>query len=576
MNTISLPEKTGDTAMQFALYFKEEWRPYFYLLWNKLRDGHICVPAAELNSAVIQDLFPDFEPDKTNAIEFISEGSVVRPVIQLNDKFYLHRYYYYETIILNKIKELVSYSPPEKTDLKKVSTVFGRPLLQDGEPDWQQVAAIASLQNNFTIITGGPGTGKTTTIATILQLLLQENPDKKVALAAPTGKAAARMAESLQEKASQFSKELETLVSRMEPSTIHRLLGSRKGSIHFKHNRQNPLNHDIIIIDESSMIDVALFAKLLDAVRPETQLILLGDKNQLASVEAGSLFGDLCNVPPRLNVFSPAFAELLKSVEDGFQPRTTDHPALLSDCIVELQKSYRFSSEAGIGRLSRIIINEDVKELENFLKQSDEVVKVDPEYRNDLFEEFILNFKSFIEEKDIGTALKKLNDCRVLCAVRDGYFGLYELNQRIESFLEKQKLIKCDRKFYENRPVIITRNNYSLNLFNGDSGIVRKNEAGELRVWFDINGKLTDFAPSLISGEETCFAITIHKSQGSEFDRILVLLPDYDSQILSKELVYTAITRARKNVLLQADAEVLKRAASRSVKRGSGLKERFQ
>lgn len=578
MNTISLPEKTGDPAMQFALYFKKEWRPYFYLLWNRLQDGHICVPEEDFSSETVKDLFPDFNPNAIDTSEFISTGEIVKPVIRINEKFYLHRYFYYETLILDKIRELTAYDNPQKIDLKEISSVFGRPLVENGNPDWQQVAAIASFQNNFTIITGGPGTGKTTAIASILQLLLQNNPGKKVALAAPTGKAAARMAESLQEKANLFSEELGALVNRMEPSTIHRLLGSRKGSIQFKHNRQNPLNHDIIIVDESSMIDVALFAKLLDAIRPQTKLILLGDKNQLASVEAGSLFGDLCSVPRRLNVFSRFFAKVLSSAEPAggyFWPEVTDEPSMLSDCIIELQKSYRFSSEAGIGKLSRIIINEDVKELREFLKNPDDVVKVDPDYRDDLFKDFILNFKNFIQEKDIGKALKKLNDCRVLCAVREGSFGLYELNRRIEFLLEKENLIHGDRKFYENRPVIITKNNYALNLFNGDTGIVRKNWQGELRVWFDINGILTDFSPSLISGEETCFAITIHKSQGSEFDRILVLLPDYDSQILSKELIYTAITRARKHVLLQADADVLIKAASRSVKRGSGLKERF-
>lgn len=566
-----------DTALQFAGYFKKEWQPYFYILWDKLQDGHICVPGTELEGEFIQSLYPGFKPDELTETAFVSDGMIAKPIVKLNNNYYLHRYFYFETVILQKIKELISHAREGKVDVKKVQEAFKRPVFKDGEPDWQQIAAVATLQNNFTIITGGPGTGKTTTIATILGVLLSDNPEKKVALAAPTGKAAARMAESLQEKAEQFPDNLKELVNRMEPSTIHRLLGSRKGSVHFKHNLSNPLNADVIIIDESSMIDVALFARLLDAIKPETKLILLGDKNQLASVEAGSLFGDLCNVPDQLNVFSRSFFNILQELNiKESDIAVTEQPSDLSDHIVELKKSYRFSSDAGIGKLSKIIIEEDSDALGSFILQGDDIVQIDPDFQEELFDNFITGFEDFISEKDISSALHRLNENRVLCAMREGGFGIYETNRRIESLLEKKKLIRCDNRFYENRPVMMTKNNYSLNLFNGDTGIVRKDKDGNLKVWFEVNGQLIDFSPALISNEETCFAITIHKSQGSEFDRILVLLPDYDTQVLSKELVYTAVTRARNHVLLQSDERVLKKAVTRSVKRGSGLKDRFK
>lgn len=567
MSSSQLISHSDDVALQFASYFDESWQPYLYLLWQKLQDGHICVSKSELKKEWVKHVFPDFDETKVNEDEFISEGTSAKPVIELNGKLYLQRYFNYETIIVNQIKELINNSAE--------ALPYGEPLMTEGEVDWQKVATAACLKNNFTIITGGPGTGKTTTVASILKLLLKKNPNYKVALAAPTGKAAARMAESLKERAEKLS-EIRDLFQRLEPSTIHRLLGSAKNSTHFKHDENNPLHYDIIIIDESSMIDVALFARLLRAVKKGTKLILLGDKNQLASVEAGSLFGDLCNVPEKLNVFSREFIDSITGKkEDGISLPSTTNPSLLSDHIVELQKSYRFSPEKGIGRLSSIVIHEDWERLENFLNVKDDVVQIDPDYSEDMFERFVLKFDQYLKEKDISTALKKMNDCRVLCALREGKFGLYEINRRIESILENKRVIRKTAEFYENRPVIITKNNYALGLFNGDTGIVRKDNEGNLKVWFELNGELTGFAPALISNAETSFALTIHKSQGSEFNEILIVLPDYDVPVLTKELVYTAITRAKNHVLLQTDKNVLKDTIKKSVKRGSGLKDRF-
>lgn len=567
MTDESLPAPTTDVALQFASYFPNCVQPCFYLLWQRLQEGHICVPKSELSGETIREVFPEFSGKDVNLKDFISDGSDVKPVIEYNGRLYLQRYFQYETTVVNKIKKLVSES--------SVIPHFKEAITVGQEPDWQKVAVAACLMSNFTIITGGPGTGKTTTVAAILNLLLTQNPKYKVALAAPTGKAAARMAESLKEHAERFPK-VKDLFLKMEPYTIHRLLGSVKKSIHFKHDSKNPLDEDIIIIDESSMIDIALFAKLLDAVKEGTRLILLGDKNQLASVEAGSLFGDLCSVPEKLNSFSKNF---IASVQD--RPRNssslpiTDTPSFLSDHIVELQKSYRFSADKGIGRLSRIVINEDTAALEAFLGSKDDVVEIDLQYKEELFKNFALKFGDYLKEKDISAALKKMNEHRVLCALREGYFGLYEINRRIENILEGKGFIKRTNEFYNNRPIIITKNNYALGLFNGDTGIVRKDDGGNLKVWFEINGELTGFAPALIGNTDTAFALTIHKSQGSEFSDILMILPDYEAPVLTKELVYTGITRAKNYVLLQTDETILKNTIQRSVKRGSGLKERF-
>lgn len=567
MTDESLPAPTADVALQFASYFPNRAQPCFYLLWQRLQEGHICVPKSELSGETIREVFPEFSGKDGNLKDFISDGSDVKPVIEYNGRLYLQRYFQYETTVVNKIKKLVSES--------FVTPHFKEAITVGNEPDWQKVAVAACLMSNFTIITGGPGTGKTTTVAAILNLLLTQNPKYKVALAAPTGKAAARMAESLKERAERFPM-VKDLFLKMEPYTIHRLLGSVKKSIHFKHDNKNPLDEDIIIIDESSMIDIALFAKLLDAVKEGTRLVLLGDKNQLASVEAGSLFGDLCSVPEKLNTFSKNFIVSVQNRPgNNSSLPITDTPSFLSDHIVELQKSYRFSADKGIGRLSRIVINEDTAALEAFLGSKDDVVEIDLQYKEELFKNFALKFGDYLKEKDILAALKKMNEHRVLCALREGYFGLYEINRRIENILEGRGFIKRTNEFYNNRPIIITKNNYALGLFNGDTGIVREDDGGNLKVWFEINGELTGFAPALIGNADTAFALTIHKSQGSEFSDILMILPDYEAPVLTKELVYTGITRAKNYVLLQTDETILKNTIQRSVKRGSGLKERF-
>lgn len=557
------------TAFQFASCFEPSWQPYFFVLWHKLQEGHVCVPEDEVRSEVVHSLFPDFDADKAPKQEFMSDGSVAQPLVLYNGRLYLHKYFVYETMIVDKIKELAG----RKTEARLQRSL---PVQTGQEPDWQQVAAAACLLSHFTIITGGPGTGKTTTVASILRLLLEENPSYRIALAAPTGKAAARMAESLKEKAQQFPADLQKQFNALEPSTIHRLLGSKKHSTRFVHHAKNPLNYDVIVIDESSMIDVAMFAKLLEATPSNARLIMLGDKHQLASVEAGSLFGDLCSVPGTLHSFSHAFANALKKLTGADVPLPhTSAPTLLNDHIVELRRSYRFSPEKGIGKFSRLLMHENPDALDEFLSSNDDVVEIDFTYDEHLFAGFAGAFKEYIEEEDITLALKKLNNARILCALREGAFGQYEINRRVESILEKEGLLRPGREFYAHRPVMITRNNYSLGLFNGDIGIVRADKDGRLKVWFEINGSLMGFAPALISSAETAFALTIHKSQGSEFDRVLILLPDYDVPVLTRELVYTAITRAKSYVLLQSSEAVLKSSTRRSVQRGSGIKDRF-
>lgn len=561
------------TSLQFAEYFPVNVRPYFYALWSKLKDGHICVPRLEIESENWSDVFPGFNNEE-DLSEFVSDGAKYTPIVESEGNLYLQRYFKYETTIIEKIKSFLeaAVNAEISADTKKL---FKELFPGNETTDWQAVAAAAALTQQFTIITGGPGTGKTRTVAFILALLFSENPELKVALAAPTGKAAARMAESIKNSSDKLPQTVQEKFKGLSPSTIHRLLGSIRNSIYFKHNSENPLPHDVIIIDESSMIDVALFAKLVEAVAPQSKLILLGDKNQLASVEAGSLFGDLCSLPEKLNQFGNNF---LKKITPLYESELTPAEKVIpiANHIVELQKSYRFDDSKGIGKLSRIVINEDTVGLNEFLRQPDDNITIDFDYKESLFEEFALGFREYIEEADIEKAIALLNKCRVLCATRDGNQGIYFANKRIESILEREKLIKCDGIVYHNMPIIITKNDYELGIYNGDTGIIRKNDKGYARAWIETESGIKEINPSLIKSSETAYAITIHKSQGSEFDYVAVLLPEYDSPILTKELVYTAITRAKQKVLIQSDKDILNLSVTRRVKRGSGLQDRFQ
>jgi len=587
----------SDVHQQFAEYFQTEpLKPYLYLLSKKLSEGHICVDLNKMDEEELTSAgYMNFLSKKDLLKEpLVSDGNEMKPVVLFNDRLYLQRYFHYETIILNRVKAFIeseqAQSKQRVEDLKKhadfikaqfENTVPG-PGKNDENINWPLAAAITGVLNNFTIITGGPGTGKTTTVAKILSILFTINPALKVALAAPTGKAAARMLESLKTAASAINI-LKSKIEALEPSTIHRLLTTIKNSPYFRHNGENSLNYDVVIVDESSMIDAALFAKLLDATGIGTKLILLGDKDQLASVEAGSLFGDLCRAQDKLNFFSKARAGLINSfitdparqINSHFIDDSSAHP--LFEHVIELKRSHRFSDDKGIGKFSKAIVQNNEPAIKDFFSNTDDQVLIDTTYSEKIFDDFISGYRAFVKEKDTAIALKKINKLRVLCAVREGEHGLYATNRKIEKYLQQQKLIRFTGDFYENRPIMVTSNNYDLQLFNGDIGIIRADENGVLKAWFEApSGEIRAVLPGYISHAETVYAMTIHKSQGSEFDEVLVSLPKgEDIAILTRELLYTAITRAKQKLIVQGSEPVVLKISNAIVDRGSGIVDRF-
>ncbi len=579
----------NDVHQQFADYFGvPDLKPYAYLLSKKLSEGHICLHLDKMGE------MPDGSAPLKSIRLVAKNGEDSQPFVLYQNRLYLQRYFRYETAFLQRLYQFLRAEKAVQQERLALLQAHAALIVQlfgaaahgnePQEPDWQLAAAITGVLHNFTIITGGPGTGKTTTVAKILALLYAINPTVKVALAAPTGKAAARMAESLRNTTLPVDAAITNKFRELAPSTIHRLLRQEPGTPYFRHNHDYPLSYDVVIVDECSMIDVALFAKLLDAIGPATRLILLGDKDQLASVEAGSLFGDLCQAQEKLNLFSAERLALINGFisDAGRQLPSTQitkddsHP--LFQHLVELRHSHRFTGDKGIGKFSKAVIGNNAAVLQEFLQAgADEQVVIDTAWLEQLFEQFIIGYQAFIAEQDTRLALQKMNALRVLCAIREGEQGLYAVNRRIEKYLHDKKIIRVNAEFYENRPLILTRNYYEHGLFNGDTGIIRPDANGQLMAWFeDSTGALKAVLPGYLTQAETVFAMTIHKSQGSEFNEVLVVLPkQVDTALLTRELLYTAVTRARKRVYVQGSAAVVLSAAQRFVERASGIAGRL-
>lgn len=510
-----------------------------------------------------------------------------RPLI-LDDRsrLYLYRYFEYQDKLARLILERACDDGHE-LDIPLLREGLGRLFPEDGTQDvnWQKIAAVVALCKRFCVVTGGPGTGKTTTVAKIIALILEQAGNKRVriALAGPTGKAASRLKEAIKSAKEGLNCE-DTIKDAIpvEASTIHRLLGSIHGSPYFRYNAQNVLPFDVVIVDEASMVDMALMSKLVQAMPQQARLILLGDKEQLASVEAGAVLGDICDSGTEHGI-SGAFRSVLKDIcghDIGTGPAKEARG--ISDCIVGLKKSYRFGKDSGIGDASRMVNAGDADAcLVIFSNGRYNDIRWMPLPIKDLLPAAIreivtTGFGDYLKAKDPWEAFKRFERFRILCALRKGPFGVTAINGLTEEILKKAGLIEPDKTWYPGRPVLITRNDYSLGLFNGDMGIVFEDRESnnEPRVFFPVaDGTLRRLHPLRLPEHETVYAMTVHKSQGSEFDKVLFILPDKDYPVLTRELVYTGITRARRRVEIWGIAEIFSAAVSRRTERTSGLRE---
>ncbi|WP_438869526.1 exodeoxyribonuclease V subunit alpha [Pseudomonas sp. L1(2025)] len=547
-----------------------------------------------------------------------SESAQSRPLVLSGKRLYLRRYWTYERRIDTALRLRLATQETVATDLpQRLNTLFDQ-APPDGVIDWQKLACALATRGAFSIVTGGPGTGKTTTVVRLLALLqapaVEANSPLRIRLAAPTGKAAARLTESISQQV--LSLNVPDSVREKIPTqvtTVHRLLGSRPGTRHFRHHIGNPLPLDVLVVDEASMIDLEMMANLLDALPPHARLVLLGDKDQLASVEAGAVLGDLCR-DAEAGWYSPDTRQWLQAVsgEDlsasGLQEDLDgSHP--LAQQVVMLRYSRRFGEGSGIGQLARWVNQQNAEEARKLLaarSHSDlfclslkgehdhalERLVLDGQGDDAQGYRYYLNLLQSARpaldtpREDAAWThwaqqlLQAFDAFQLLCAVRKGPWGVEGLNQRITAALRKVRLIEGDDQWYEGRPVLMTRNDYGLGLMNGDIGIALKlpeSDGGPqvLRVAFPRNdgqGGVRFVLPSRLNDVETVYAMTVHKSQGSEFTHTALILPDALNPVLTKELIYTGITRAKRWFsLIEPRGGVFEEAVRRKVKRLSGL-----
>lgn len=541
-----------------------------------------------------------------------------RPLVLVGQRLYLRRYWNYECSIAQALSARLSVAPVTPDNLaNRLDELFPTPSEAERAQgsNWQKIACALAARGNFSVITGGPGTGKTTSVVRLLGLLqtpaVESGKPLRIRLAAPTGKAAARLSESIgkEVRALPVSDAVRAEIP-MDVSTLHRLLGSRPNSRNFIHQRDKPLELDVLVVDEASMIDLEMMACVLDALPQAARLILLGDKDQLASVEAGSVMGDLCRDAERGD-YNAQTAQWLsthsgEALLDPELQMAEGAGAPLAQQTVMLRRSWRFDPQKGIGRLAKLINKKQAAEARRVLEQPSEQLfsllvrgeqdaaltdlAIDgnrnaPGYRHYLEQLRDLRpapdtaWDSELWASWAGKVLSAFDQFRLLCALRRGPWGVEGLNQRVATQLRRRGLLESDHGWYEGRPVLVTRNDYSLNLMNGDIGIALWVPGPEgalaLRVVFphnDGSGGVRFVMPSRLVEVETVFAMTVHKSQGSEFNHTALVLPDALNPVLTKELLYTAITRAREWFsLAETHPGVFEGAVGRNVQRTSGL-----
>ncbi|WP_415870422.1 exodeoxyribonuclease V subunit alpha [Aeromonas caviae] len=477
--------------------------------------------------------------------------------------------------------ETLLKSAQAASELERLDTLVPEALCCNG----QKLAAATAAARPFAVISGGPGTGKTTTVAKLLAILvetgLQGGKAPAIRLVAPTGKAAARLTESIGAALQALDLPPEWVEAiPTEAGTLHRLLGVIPGRSQFRHHRGNPLHLDLLVVDEASMVDLPMMARLLDALPSHARLILLGDKDQLASVEAGAVLGDICSFIEQ--GISPAQAHWL-SRQTGYRLQGTPAGASVRDSLCLLSKSWRFDQHSGIGQLARACNSGDGAAVEAVWGAGFGDIRLHPwagEAYNALIAEGVAGYGSYLKAaragEDPAAVFKAFNGFQILCALRDGPFGVTGLNERLELALAKAGLIQRDGDWYAGRPVMVVRNDHGVGLYNGDMGLCLPDDTGRLKVWFEQpDGTLRALLPSRLPPHETVYAMTIHKSQGSEFAHTVLVLPDSPSPLLTRELVYTGITRAKARLDLYGDRALLAQAVRKKTERYSGLAQRL-
>lgn len=588
--------------VQFALMVAQEAHPAVKLaaavLSRDAGEGHVCLPISRLrtdeflsgktNELREQLLAQAGVPDDWSALllasEAVSDGERPTPIVLCGDRLYLNRMWRNELTVARFFNEANQVVDVDEALLAQTLDAL---FPASDEIDWQKVAAAVALTRRISVISGGPGTGKTTTVARLLAALIQttRQPRCRIRLAAPTGKAAARLTESLGEALRRLplTDEQKALLPT-EASTLHRLLGAQPGSQRMRYHAGNPLHLDVLVVDEASMIDLPMMARLIDALPEHGRVIFLGDRDQLASVEAGAVLGDIC-AWVNAGYTAGRAAQLERLTGHPVPAGESDVAGALRDSLCLLQKSYRFGSHSGIGSMARAVNNGDRHGVRATLRQAFEDIVLHPLSTTEEYEAMLEQsqagygrYLQLLRERAEPEALiAAFGEFQLLCALRDGPYGVSGVNEQLEQMLNRRRAITLPRhsRWYEGRPVMISRNDSALGLFNGDIGIALERGEG-LRVWFPMpDGSIKSVQPSRLPEHDTAWAMTVHKSQGSEFDHAALILPAKIVPLVTRELVYTAITRAKQRLSIYADEQVLTQSIVARTERRSGLADIF-
>ncbi|WP_394147920.1 exodeoxyribonuclease V subunit alpha [Shewanella atlantica] len=565
--------------------------------------------------------------------------SPATPIVLDKGDLYLQRYHQFETQVATYFTQLaegeIALPPSAVTDTRNTLEMLfpGRDDKEAGDFDWQKIATATAFTKRLAVITGGPGTGKTTTVTKLLFLLTQ-NQAMTIRLVAPTGKAAARLSESIKASKVRLKQELAPFADRVdlsslnrvpeEASTLHRLLGVIPNSPKFRHHKDNPLRLDLLVVDEASMVDLPMMHKLLSALPEGARLILLGDQDQLASVEAGAVLADICaglkqpaTDPNNGSMnkwrmrYSTDYGEHLSQLTQfDLTPFISPKPRI-GDSLCMLMHSHRFKGDAGIGLLASAVNDSDKDRIMQVWQAGyDELQWIEHHKTNagnsgldELLQQAVAHYRRYLEmaedsDQSASAIIECYNEFRVLCAMRSGEYGVDGINQGVTTALKQAKLITGDTEFYPGRPVIIQSNDYNLGLFNGDIGLILPDISSQrssqhltedeqgikhahrlMAHFIQADGSILKVLPARLPSHDTCYAMTVHKSQGSEFANVAFVLPIWPSlaqkQLLTKELIYTAITRAKLHFTCLGSQAVFEHASLQATQRSSGLARRL-
>lgn len=538
-------------------------------------EGHVCLPLEQW-------------PEGCDAAGLLATGIVAEAqrdtpaplLLDRHQRLYLARHYHQEQRLARALHALAQH-PPTPPGSGARSALLS--LFPPGSSRGQQLAAAQALCSSLCVISGGPGTGKTTTVANLLACLLADQSQLRIALAAPTGKAAARLMESLASRAAHLPSEVSARLPR-EASTVHRLLGIHPHAPKPRHHRDNPLPVDVQVVDEASMLDLSLATRLVEAVPRGARLILLGDKDQLAAVEAGAVFSEL-SLQAGL---SPARGQLMQELTGASATdiALTPAPFPLQDCVAWLSESYRFGRDSALGQLAAAMVAGEAGQAMALLQgQHSDLVwssasgeSLGEDARHALAAPW-QPYVSAVQAGQPAAVFAALETFRILCARRSGLRGVDQVNALLEKALRpalSDGSTPPAQPHYRGRPLLITRNDPATQLFNGDIGVLLPHEGALAACFPDSRGGYRWLPLARLPAHDTAFAMTIHKSQGSEFDRVCILLPGEDGPLLTRELIYTAVTRARRGIQLHAAFDILESCIQRRTRRYSGLADRLE